>query len=86
MNKLTLWASGIGATVLSFAMVVAAHAQSVLFSLPTSTAPGMTADVGAQLSDPGTLLVIGVIAGIYLFFYVVHQLIGLVPKGRGSRR
>ena len=52
--------------------------------IPTSTAPSLTADIGAQFSDPGTLLVIGLAAGIPLTFYVIDQLIGLLPDNRGK--
>ena len=84
-NKLGLWLSGAGAAIVGFGMAAFAHA-SVLFSVPTSTAPSLTANVGDQLGDAGTLAVIGVVAGIYLVFYVIHQLIGMVPKGRSGRR
>ena len=85
MKKVQLWLTGVGATVAGLAMSVAAHAQTAFFSVPTSTAPSLTANVGAQLGDSGTLLVIGVAAGIPLAFYVIHQLIGLLPKSRGRR-
>ncbi len=62
-----------------------AHAQTAFAVVPTSTAPALTADIGAQFADPGTLLVIGLAAGIPLTFYVIHQLIGLLPKSRGRR-
>lgn len=85
MNKIKIWVAGVGATIAGLAVSSFAHA-SVLFSVPTSTAPSLTANVGDQLGDSGTLAVIGVVAGIYLVFYVIHQLIGMVPKGRGGRR
>lgn len=83
-NKLMIWASGIGTVAASLLAVAAAHADA-FFSVPTSTASSLTANVGSQIGDAGTLLIIGVAAGIPLAFYVIHQLIGLVPKSRGRR-
>lgn len=85
MKKIAMYASGVGATLAGVLMTVAAHAQEAFFTVPTSTASSLTANVGSQLGDAGTLLVIGVAAGIPLAFYVIHQLIGLVPKSRGRR-
>jgi hypothetical protein len=84
MKKFAMWASGAGAVVASFVLATAANAQA-FFEVPTSTASSLTANVGSQLGDAGTLLVIGVAAGIPLAFYVIHQLIGLLPKSRGRR-
>lgn len=83
-NKIALYASGVGATLAGLFAATFAHA-TVLFAVPTSTAPSLTANVGDQLGDSGTLLVIGVVAGIYLVFYVIRQLIGMIPKSRGAR-
>lgn len=51
-----------------------------MFIVPTSTASYFTANIASQLADPGTLLVVGLAAGIPLAFYVIKKLIGLVPK------
>lgn len=83
-NKIYVWLTGASAAITGFAIVAQAHASS-FFSVPTSTAPSLTANVGDQLGDAGTLLVIGVAAGIPLAFYVIHQLIGLLPKSRSRR-
>ncbi len=83
-NKLVLALTGAGTTITSFLILTQAHA-SAFFTVPTSTAPSLTANVGDQIADPGTLLVIGVAVGIPLAFYVIHQLIGLLPKSRGRR-
>lgn len=83
-KKLALWSTGVGTAVAALATTVLAHAQ--MFTVPSSTAPALTASVSQQIADPGTLLVIGVAAGIPLVFYVIHQLIGLLPKSRGARR
>jgi hypothetical protein len=82
-KKLVMWSAGAGTVVAGVVMTAFAHAQ--MFTVPSSTAPSLTANIGTQLSDPGTLLVIGVAAGIPLAFYVIHQLIGLLPKSRGRR-
>jgi hypothetical protein len=84
MKKLTMFLSGAGATIAAFGITALARADA-FFTVPTSTAPSLTANVGSQLGDAGTLLVIGVAAGIPLAFYVIHQLIGLLPKSRGRR-
>lgn len=83
-NKIALWLSGAGAVIAGLVTAASSHA-AVLFTVPTSTAPSLTANVGDQLGDSGTLLVLGVIAGIYLVFYVIHQLLGMIPKSRGRR-
>jgi hypothetical protein len=83
-NKLFLYGATITATLTGLVMAATTHA-AVLFAVPTSTAPSLTANVGDQLGDTGTLAVIGVVAGIYLVFYVISQLISLVPK-KGGRR
>lgn len=85
MKKLTLWSAGVGTAIAGMGLTIFAHAQSV-FTVPTSTAPTLLASIGAQIADSGTLLVIGVAAGVPLTFYVIHQLIGLLPKSRGGRR
>ena len=55
-------------------------------TIPTSTAPALTATIGTQLSDPGTLLVVGLVAGVPLTFYVMQQLIALLPGNSKNRR
>jgi hypothetical protein len=72
---------GAGASILG--VVASASAQVVV---PTSTVASLETVAGSQISDPGTLLVIVLAAGIPLAFYLIHKLIGLVPKGRGGRR
>lgn len=84
-NNVYKWLTGAGAIVSSVVGAVAAHAQA-FFTVPTSTAPSLTASIGSQIGDSGTLLVIGVAAGIPLAFYVIHQLIGLLPKSRSRRQ
>ena len=79
-----MWLSAGGAALGGLAMATIASAQVIV--VPTSTASNLTANVGAQVSDPGTLLVVVAAAGIPLSFYVIHQLIGLIPKARGRRQ
>jgi hypothetical protein len=83
-KKLLMFASIVTGTIGSAILTLVTHADA-FFEVPTSTASSLTANVGSQLGDAGTLLVIGVAAGIPLAFYVIHQLIGLLPKSRGRR-
>lgn len=55
-------------------------------AIPTSTALSLTAPITGQFSDPGTLLVVGLVAGIPLTFYVMQQLIALLPGNSKNRR
>jgi len=82
VKKLALWAGIVGG---SLGAAVAAFADGGLFTVPTSTAPSLTASASSTISDPGLLLVIVLAAGIPLTFYLIHALIGLLPK-RGGRR
>ena len=84
MKKLYMWLSAGGAALGGLVMAGIASAQVIV--VPTSTASTLTANVGSQVSDPGTLLVVVLAAGIPLAFYVIHQLIGLIPKSRGRRQ
>ena len=84
-KNLALWYSAYVATALGLVSGVLAHAQNA-FTVPTSTAETAMSYITAQLSDPGTLLVVAVAVAIPLFFYAVHQIIGLFPKSRGARR
>jgi hypothetical protein len=53
---------------------------SMAIAFPTSTAATLTADIGSQIGDPGTLKIIALSAGTYLAFYVIRQIIALMPK------
>jgi len=86
MKKLYVWGSAVGASLVSFGLVALANAQTAYFTVPTSTAPNLTASIGSQISDPGTLLIVAIAAGLPLTFYVIHQLIGLLPKSRSRRQ
>jgi len=54
-----------------------------MFTVPTSTADSVLANVTSTLGDTGFLTILAVAAAIPLVFYVARQLIGLIPKGRG---
>jgi hypothetical protein len=56
------------------------------FTVPSSTAQSFLAQVSSQLGDVGLLTVAIVAVAIPLTFYIIHQLMGLVPKSRGGRR
>ena len=58
----------------------AAAAGSMAISMPTSTAVMIWSYIGAQLGDSGLLAVLSVAGGIYLAFYVMEQLIALIPS------
>jgi hypothetical protein len=85
MNKAYKWLGGVGATITGLALTLVAHAQTA-FVVPSSTASGATAFIGTQFADAGTLTLVAVAIGIPLFFYVVHQVMGLLPKSRAGRR
>ena len=59
---------------------------TISFTVPSSTAQTLTTEVGGQLSDTGTIEVMGLAAGVYVFFYVVQQLIALLPGNSKHRR
>ena len=50
------------------------------FSLSTGTAPAMLASASASVKNPGVLEFVGLVAGVYISFYVLRALIGLVPR------
>jgi hypothetical protein len=71
--------------VASVATVAMAHA-SAFFVAPTGTQATLSANVGSQVSDPGTLELVLLAIGVPFAFYVIHALIGLIPKGRSRRQ
>lgn len=85
MKKIYKLASGVSATIAGIAVGLLAHAQTAIV-VPTSTANSLTGYVGSQFTDSGTLTVVVLAIAIPLFFYVVHQVMGLLPKSRGGRR
>ena len=84
-NKVKVFIAGAGAAITSLVSVALTHAASAFITVPTGTAAQYTATVGSQFSDAGTLEIIALAVGIPLFFYIVHQLMGLLPK-KGGRK
>jgi len=56
---------------------------ATFITLPTSTASDLLAYAGDLFNDLWVLIAIAI--GIPLAFYVIKQVIGLMPKGRGRR-
>lgn len=54
--------------------------------MPEGFASALTANIGAQVGDQGTLLMICLVAGVPLAFYVMKELIGLLPRNRTTRK
>jgi len=52
-----------------------------MIEFPTTASNDITASVSDQLADPGALLLLGVILGIPLFFWVTDRLVRLIPGG-----
>jgi hypothetical protein len=69
----------------SFVVTADAAAPAGAVTIPTTLTPALSANVGDQVGDPGTLLIIGIVAGVPLFFYVVKQLIELLPRYRRNK-
>ena len=53
-----------------------------MVTIPTTLGTEFLANVGTQITDPGTLAVIGIVIGLPLAFWFVKRVIGLVPKGK----
>ena len=85
MNKFVKYGTLVSAVVGGALVAVQSFAAGFL-TIPTGTAATYTANVGAQFADAGTLEVIALAVGIPLFFYIVHQLMGLLPGRKGGRR
>jgi len=88
MNKIKLWAAGIVAGAAPLALAAAAHASTITagdFQVPTTTPTDMLASVSAVVTDPGLLSVAVIAVALPLAFWVIHQLIGLLPKSRARR-
>jgi hypothetical protein len=57
-----------------------AQAVAAPITVPPTTVSDLTASLGAQLTDAGTLAVVIFVAAIPLAFYVIRKIIGLIPK------
>jgi len=68
---------------------LAAFAQAVpqgTLTIASSSASNALASVGNIFSDAGVAAWVILAAAVPLFFYVVKQLIALLPHSRGARR
>ena len=71
-----------GTDIFDFTAPPAPPAPAGLIPIPPNFGSSLTANVSSQAGDQGTLLMIGVAAGVPLVFYVIEQLVGLVPRKR----
>lgn len=55
-----------------------------IITLPSGAETSMLASVGTLTTDLWVIIALAI--GIPLAFYVIRQVIGLVPKGRGARK
>ena len=83
MNKKFAKVAAIVAPVVMGFGAVLASAQ---VAVPTSTWSSLTANASTQLSDPGTLLVLGGVAGIFLATYFIRFVLSLIPKHHSGKR
>lgn len=79
-TKIAIAAASVAGLVASFVGV--AHADS-LFTIPTSTVTSFSASLSDTLSDPGTLLIIGVVVALPAVFWLIHRIKALFPKASG---
>jgi hypothetical protein len=80
MNKKLVRGMAFAAAAAALVLPVLGFAQTFTITVPTSTASQLTANVGSQFGDTGTLYVVLVAAGIPLAFYVIKKVIALIPK------
>jgi len=77
-----------GAVIAAVALPLLSLAQAVptgTLTIASGTAQSALASVGNIFSDAGVAAWVILAAAVPLFFYVVKQLIGLLPKARGRR-
>lgn len=53
-----------------------------MFTIPTSTASLIVANISSLVGDPGLLTLLALVAGVPFGFWVVKRLIGFVPKSK----
>jgi len=86
-KKLFVKLASVSGVLSAGVLALAAHAQDyTAVVVPTSTQASISSVVGTQLSDPGTLLILILAAGVPFAFWFISRLIGLLPKGRGHKR
>jgi hypothetical protein len=83
MKNKILVAAALVAPFVGMAGVFAAHAQ---VAIPSSTWSTLTANASTQITDPGLLLVLGGVAGVYLATYFIKFVISLIPKHGGAKK
>lgn len=59
-----------------------AGAPPMMIIIPTSTAPSLSASMSATIANSGTLSLLAFVIGVPLTFYVIKQLLELIPKWR----
>lgn len=87
-NKLYRYAAGAVGAVGAFALSAPAFASTITtgdFTVPTTVPTDMLASVSAVVTDPGLLSIAVVAVALPLAFWIIHQLIGLLPKSRARR-
>lgn len=84
-NKIKVLIASASVAITSLASVLLTHAAAFI-TVPSGTAAQYTATVGSQFADAGTLEIIALAVGIPLFFYIVHQLMGLLPGRKVGRK
>jgi len=85
MIKFMKWAGVAAGAVASLGVAALANAQTAVV-IPTSTAADIAAGAGAQFADPGTLTVLEFVGGAIFAFWLIHMLLGLIPRARGGGR
>lgn len=78
--------SAYGINYYTFSVLADATPISLAITMPTSTTPAISDDLDAQFADQGTLRVVALVAGISLTFYVIEQLIALLPGNTRPRK
>jgi hypothetical protein len=53
-----------------------------MVTIPATFGTAFLAQVGTQITDPGTLAVVAIVIALPLTFWVIKRVIGLVPKGK----
>jgi len=56
-----------------------------MFTVPTSTASEVMANVSSIFADPGLLTIVAIAAGIPLAFWLLRAIIGLFPKHKAAK-
>lgn len=71
--------SYIGETRLTVAATSPIYPVTIV-EIPSSTAATVSHGVSGQISDAGTIKLIALVGGVPLIFYIVEQLLGLMPR------